>query len=481
MASRFSIPHNWAVGDDGRAASDDEGETDWTADGWVIGISPSQIKSQGKKRMRGNQADEVEFVPRSSSKLSPPPFTIDTTGNRDAIDEARLAASESNHSSRDTSSKSRPMSLSGELLLPEHVKMVQHQSSGGVSDEGSTVQGEEADREDIEGELGHFTQIDRDTSVPRYYDVAAAEERKALKECEICGEKGHTKKDCNHTLCASCGVTDQHTTRDCPVGILCFRCGQRGHRRNECQTDPRRMPRNRDCSRCGSHNHTESTCPTYWRIYAYVDEEEWLNFRTRKAATLRREQEQLGGCLPSSRKRSKRRRSQDSESDDMNIESSDSGSEDRSNYDSKFRCHTPPRSDWDPAERWCYNCAARGTHWGDDCPLPRRAHHRNAEPSIFSEFVSRTGPFASRLHPPPRPEPTAPVAGIYDVSVGLRSSMHFFGANGRDRATRPTIEEEIEKMFARAPNASRRQVENERNRRREMDRRKRQPQHRLCE
>lgn len=44
--------------------------------------------------------------------------------------------------------------------------------------------------------------------------------------------------------------------------------------------------------------------------------------------------------------------------------------------------------------RYCYNCAAVGHHWGDDCSLRRTNPTRpTGEPSAFSEQVANAGPF----------------------------------------------------------------------------------------
>lgn len=32
------------------------------------------------------------------------------------------------------------------------------------------------------------------------------------------------------TQCLACGAVDEHTTRNCPLGTSCFRCGGVGHR-----------------------------------------------------------------------------------------------------------------------------------------------------------------------------------------------------------------------------------------------------------
>lgn len=479
-ASGSSLPANWASGVD--PSYEGEGEPSF-----VLDTEPAQPPSPKKKRSRrGKGAAEG---PNGSGDL---PFTIDTHGEQSAIEDSHpppprdeaSASPRSGPAQRRDHDGQPPRSSSPPLLLPEHVQIAQRQArrSGEADGEDAAALASarsSASPDDLDGDLGDFTQIDGGEA-SRYYDVAAAEERKALKECETCGELGHTKRDCSHTLCASCGATDEHTTRECPVGISCFRCGQRGHRRNECQADLRGMRgARRDCPRCGSYNHAENACPTYWRIYAYVDEDEWLDFRTAKAAERSRDGRQNG---ESSRKRPRRERV---DSDDMETgDGSESEGYDELGRRGRRR-YTPPPSDWDPAVRWCYNCAARGTHWGDDCPLPRRGH-RSGEASVFSEFISGSGPFGARLGPPPRPEPTAPVApssDMYDVSVGPNASMHFFGGSGGSRSgsgtnsPRPSIEEEVERIFARAPQSSKRRTERERARERERERReRRQPQ-----
>lgn len=389
-------PHNWAAGE---ASLPPRPASPSSSSAWVIDTAPTPSRGGEKaKRQRRHHSSSPELEQE-------PSFTFDVQGDEQA-DEA---------SSEQGEAPSKPSSSS--LLLPEHVA-VAPQSAGDAPTDSPL----DDPQGDDPGSLGDFTQLDGDATASRYYDVEAASARKALKECEICGERGHTKRDCDHLLCASCGATDEHTTRECPVGVACFRCGQKGHRRNECTADLRRMPRRtRECGRCGSYNHQMEACPTLWRIYAYVGEDEWEAFRRRKRAR------------------------SSSSSDGENDES------------------------WDPAQRWCYNCAARGTHWGDDCPMPRRSRH--GEPSIFSELVSTMGPFGSRLAPPP---PTAPRADgyarndMYDVSVGPNTSMHFLGGRAGGSSSNASLEEEVDRMFARAPGASKRRAEKERGRRAAM-------------
>lgn len=255
--------------------------------------------------------------------------------------------------------------------------------------------------------------------------------------------------------CASCGAMDEHNTRSCPVGISCFRCGQRGHRVADCKSRPTARGEI-SCRRCGSSNHTERSCPTYWRIYTYVDEDQWEEFRARKYASLRAEEDDQDPDRYTGRSRKRRKEADsDMDTDSEDAESSYAGARGGG-----------PSPDWDPAVRWCYNCTARGTHWGDDCPLPRRAYARNGEPSIFSEFISLSGPFAHKLAPPPMPEAAHPVADMYDVSVGPNASMHFFGgAAGSSRGGargEQSLEDYVDGVFARAPKSIRGRAERDR-------------------
>lgn len=281
---------------------------------------------------------------------------------------------------------------------------------------------------------------------------------------------------------------DEHPTRGCPVGVSCFRCGKRGHRVADCPMSYREATRSnaRECARCGSGNHIEVSCPTYWRIYAYVDEEEWQDFREDKARELG-----VGGSAKG--ERAKRRRKRDREGSDMDTDSQEEGETSGIPADwdpavsatyqtsvllrTSSKALTTPRPPTPPRlqERWCYNCASRSTHWGDDCPHPRRAMGRNGEPSIFSEFISSSGPFAHRLAPPPPRGPAGDMgADLYDVSVGPTASMHFFaGGPGAGTPTGPrgagsgpargeTLEEYIDGVFARAPRSRLGRVERDR-------------------
>ncbi|GAA6051926.1 hypothetical protein JCM3770_006580 [Rhodotorula araucariae] len=98
----------------------------------------------------------------------------------------------------------------------------------------------------------------------RYY-----KEADLTKTCVLCGESGHTSRDCTHSQCFICGAIDaDHEARNCPVALVCSACGSRGHYARDCTVNPgpRTFGSSR-CALCSSNNHMTPNCPSHWRIY----------------------------------------------------------------------------------------------------------------------------------------------------------------------------------------------------------------------
>ncbi|BGP36307.1 hypothetical protein JCM10450v2_000203 [Rhodotorula kratochvilovae] len=141
-------------------------------------------------------------------------------------------------------------------------------SSGDEEDEASTpsapmplYDNEEDLQKAIEGRI-----VD-DSQAPvtgRYY-----KEADLTKTCVLCGESGHSSRDCTHSQCFICGAIDaDHEARNCPVALVCSACGSRGHYARDCTVNPgpRSFGSSR-CALCSSSNHMTPNCPSHWRIY----------------------------------------------------------------------------------------------------------------------------------------------------------------------------------------------------------------------
>jgi hypothetical protein len=197
------------------------------------------------------------------------------------------------------------------------------------------------------------------------------------------------------------------------MSVSCFRCGGQGHKSFECKK-PRTQGGSgwKECQRCGSTAHVDPKCPTLWRIYYYNTEEDYDRERLKKYRE-REDAEVKGG--------------RDGGGFDYRSESD--GEE-----EGELIINIQPPSSWDPVVRWCYNCAAKGNHWGDDCPLPRcNPTRQSGDPSGFSEYMAASGPYAHSLPPPPRPDQhayrTGPGRGYEDYDrfeAGPGASMHVY-------------------------------------------------------
>ncbi|KAI0082541.1 hypothetical protein K474DRAFT_1767819 [Panus rudis PR-1116 ss-1] len=238
------------------------------------------------------------------------------------------------------------------LLLPAHVSVVGQPGVIPVEILPPENPGSEDD------DFIDYLDYDDDRKGPglvRYFDDVQGTESSPSKPrrvaCKNCGEEGHSTKKCPHMICLTCGARDEHSTRGCPVSKTCFSCGMKGHITASCPNRNRRRDDAAmydDCDRCGSSVHSTKECPTLWRMYEYVDD-------NRRQEILRIREEKV--ALP--------------------IGQGGEG--------------------YIASDEWCYNCGESG-HLGDDCTEPH-VHDIPREPSAFSEYNTRSGPFFDASRP----------------------------------------------------------------------------------
>lgn len=70
---------------------------------------------------------------------------------------------------------------------------------------------------------------------------------------------------CKVTVCQSCGMVDDHDTRQCPRLQRCSNCGQIGHLWTACTSEHQAIK----CSQCGARTHRDENCLLIWREYKY--------------------------------------------------------------------------------------------------------------------------------------------------------------------------------------------------------------------
>lgn len=387
-------------------------------------VSSSRSNSIARQDDNDDEEEAEDYIPEGDAgEMS---FVIDTAGDMDVDREIAMEG--------EVKSDNVETHIEAGLLLPSHVNVIP-QADNSASKVGSSAPGpsrnasgdptsDNEDLEDFEGDMGDFEQLDMDPSTAnRYYGAEEKAERRAKEQCLACGEFGHDRRHCPHQHCLACGAIDEHPTRFCPLSTSCFRCGGMGHQTRTCPK-PRRGPRSEECERCGSYSHVKALCPTLWRVYTYSTLENFDRHRAKAFFKL-----QHGASSRDPRR--------DLEPDPAEL----SDSEDEFTRAGEPEVPNGKGGDqFDPATRWCYNCSTAGNHWGDDCPEPRVNPTRGTgEPSAFSEFVSRLGPFAKLLPGAP------PLAGFempssqFTFNVGSGATMHVAGgavpsARGRNAA-----------------------------------------------
>ncbi|KAK9459358.1 uncharacterized protein V1516DRAFT_627815 [Lipomyces oligophaga] len=81
--------------------------------------------------------------------------------------------------------------------------------------------------------------------------------------CFICNQPGHLSSECKLIQCDTCGMKNDHLTRNCPKTRRCTNCNQLDHSAFECKARRRELY----CTQCRSSRHTSDTCPSIWRFY----------------------------------------------------------------------------------------------------------------------------------------------------------------------------------------------------------------------
>ncbi|KAF8607517.1 hypothetical protein BDV93DRAFT_270854 [Ceratobasidium sp. AG-I] len=195
---------------------------------------------------------------------------------------------------------------------------------------------------------------DQATGIVRYFITEGTAPKKL---CRTCGEEGHIAKFCKKLICLTCGERDDHDTRNCPMRVVCFNCGGKGHVVSvrclcwyyrllansflKTQTCP--QPRGRaGCDRCGSATHILQRCPEQFKTYIYLSDAERLEVLKERTT----------------------------------LESLSFG-EGGEGYIARHI--------------WCYNCGGAG-HWGDDCQ-ESRPYSTPDDPCAFGSHNASRGPF----------------------------------------------------------------------------------------
>ena len=77
----------------------------------------------------------------------------------------------------------------------------------------------------------------------RYFGAkeGAGRVSKAERKCINCFKRGHRKRNCPHVICASCGLMDDHYTKECPETMRCANCNGQGHYRSQCPHSTKRI------------------------------------------------------------------------------------------------------------------------------------------------------------------------------------------------------------------------------------------------
>ncbi|KAL5636715.1 hypothetical protein ACGC1H_000622 [Rhizoctonia solani] len=274
-------------------------------------------------------SDQVEFIGGSALVVEDQTVTSDTTtsaaGTITALSTSVTESTQAEVVKPTSDGGTKPNGLS----LPEHVTLWVEGDDAPLEDATAALEIEEGiEYLDYEG--------DQAAGIPRYFAPESTTFSK--KACRTCGEEGHIARNCRKLICLTCGERDDHDTRNCPMRVVCFNCGGKGHLLSTCP-----QPRGRvGCDRCGSSKHIPQRCPEQFKTYVYLSEEERLQLLKRREAL-------------------------------KDLAFGDGG-------EGYIAQHI-----------WCYNCGNSG-HWGDDCK-DSKPFSMPTEPCAFGSFNASRGPF----------------------------------------------------------------------------------------
>ncbi|KEP54349.1 zinc knuckle protein [Rhizoctonia solani 123E] len=295
-----------------------EKERKASAEGKVSGDTPS------------GTSDQVEFIGGSALVVEDQTVTSDTmtsaAGMITALNTSVTEPIQAEVVKPTADGGTKPNGLS----LPEHVTLwVEGDDAPSLEDAATALEIEEGiEYLDYEG--------DQAAGIPRYFAPESATFSK--KACRTCGEEGHIARNCRKLICLTCGERDDHDTRNCPMRVVCFNCGGKGHLLSTCP-----QPRGRvGCDHCGSSKHIPQRCPEQFKTYVYLSEEERLQLLKKREAL-------------------------------KDLAFGDGG-------EGYIAQHI-----------WCYNCGNSG-HWGDDCK-DSKPFSMPTEPCAFGSFNASRGPF----------------------------------------------------------------------------------------
>ncbi|KAL8690278.1 MAG: hypothetical protein Q9218_004244 [Villophora microphyllina] len=102
----------------------------------------------------------------------------------------------------------------------------------------------------------------------RYFYVGKARHEVALSEsvrCLVCTGAGHMAANCEQLSCSRCGQQNAHSSRVCPLMIVCSYCREPGHYEHDCLSRVRKPYEVAICELCKRQGHVCHDCELRWR------------------------------------------------------------------------------------------------------------------------------------------------------------------------------------------------------------------------